>query len=151
MWVLYLDFKLHGTSMSFKSWLGLWKMLEVPDWGFVTWPWFWYSHWSLVFPYAKFWLSILILKVQRTSMSFKSWLGLWRTLEVLDLSLTSSSWFRYGHCFFINPHSKFWLSIFVFKGAKIINVLIRGFGGHWRFLTGVWHLDLHLNMVIALW
>ena len=34
-----------------------------------------------------------------------------------------------------------------FEGAKNINVLIRGFGGHWMFLTGIWHLDLDLDMV----
>ena len=37
-----------------------------------------------------------------------------------------------------------------FEGAKNIHVLqdvIRGFGGHWNFLTGVWHLDLYLDMV----
>ena len=39
-----------------------------------------------------------------------------------------------------------------FEGEKNINffeVLIWGFGGHWRFPTGVWHLDLELNMVIG--
>ena len=37
-----------------------------------------------------------------------------------------------------------------FEGTKIIHVLhvlIWGFGGCWRFLTGVWHLDLDLDMV----
>ena len=40
-----------------------------------------------------------------------------------------------------------------FEGAKNINVplvLIWGFGGRWRFLTGVWHLDLDLEMVTGL-
>ena len=40
-----------------------------------------------------------------------------------------------------------------FKGAKNIhdhNVLIWGFGGGWRFLTGVWHLDLNLDMLNGL-
>ena len=35
--------------------LGLWRMLEVPDWG-----WFGYGHWSLIHWGSKFWLSILI-------------------------------------------------------------------------------------------
>ena len=67
--------------------LKIWRMLQVPDWGLASWSWFWYSHWSLIHSWSKFWLSILILKVQRTSMSFKSsfwavddaggsWLGL---------------------------------------------------------------------------
>ena len=40
-----------------------------------------------------------------------------------------------------------------FEGAKIIHVLqvlIWGFGGCWRLLTGVWHLDLNLDMVTGL-
>ena len=41
-----------------------------------------------------------------------------------------------------------------FEGAKNINilyVLIWGFGGCWRFLTGVWHIDLYWDMVTGLW
>ena len=37
-----------------------------------------------------------------------------------------------------------------FEGAKnfhVLSVLIWGFGGGWRFLTGVWHLDLDFDMV----
>ena len=52
--------------------LGLWRMLKCPEWGSASWPWFGYSHWSLIYPSFEFWLSILILKVQRTSKSFKS-------------------------------------------------------------------------------
>ena len=40
-----------------------------------------------------------------------------------------------------------------FKGAKnihVLKVLIWGFGGSWRFLTGVWHLDFDLYMVPGL-
>ena len=40
------------------------------------------------------------------------------------------------------------------EGAKNIHalqVLIWEFGGHWRFLTGVWHLDLDLDMGTGLW
>ena len=55
--------------------IGLWRMLEVPDWSLASLSWFGYGHWFLVHPYSEFWLSILILKVQRTSMSFKSWFG----------------------------------------------------------------------------
>ena len=62
--------KEHPCSLSPD--LGLLRTLEVPDWGLATETWFGYGHWSLVHPYAKFWLSILILKVQRSSMSFKS-------------------------------------------------------------------------------
>ena len=37
-----------------------------------------------------------------------------------------------------------------FEGAKnihVLKVLLWGFGGCWRFLTGVLHLDLDLDMV----
>ena len=40
-----------------------------------------------------------------------------------------------------------------YEGAKNIcdlKVLIWGFGGHWRFLTWVWHLDLDLDKVTVL-
>ena len=40
-----------------------------------------------------------------------------------------------------------------FEGAKnihVLKVLIWGFGGLWGFLTGVWHLDLDLDMVTGL-
>ena len=36
-----------------------------------------------------------------------------------------------------------------FEGAKnihVLHVLMWGFGGHWRFLTRVWDLDLDLDM-----
>ena len=71
---------------------GLWRMLEVPDWGLASWSWFGYGHWSLIYPWSKFWLSILILKVQRSSMSFKSWFwaledagGSWQGIFILIL------------------------------------------------------------------
>ena len=41
-----------------------------------------------------------------------------------------------------------------FEGAKnihVLKVLIWGFGGCWRFLTGVWHPDIDLDMVTGLW
>ena len=43
------------------SWLGL-----------KSWSWFGYGYWSLIHPSSKL---ILILKVQGTSKSFKSWFG----------------------------------------------------------------------------
>ena len=55
--------------------LELWRVLEVPDWGLASWSWFWYGHWSLIQPWYNFLCSILILKVQRTSMSIKSSFG----------------------------------------------------------------------------
>merc|ERR1711954_441771 len=40
-----------------------------------------------------------------------------------------------------------------FEGAKnihVLYVLIWCFGRRWRFLTGVWHLDLDLDMATGL-
>ena len=40
-----------------------------------------------------------------------------------------------------------------FEGAKnihVLEVLIWGFGGCWRFLTGVWLLNIDLDMAIGL-
>ena len=40
-----------------------------------------------------------------------------------------------------------------FKGAKdihVLQVLIWGFGRCWRFLTGVWGLDIYFDMVTSL-
>ena len=36
--------------------LGLWRMLEVPDWGFASWSWFGYGPWSLIHWWSKYWL-----------------------------------------------------------------------------------------------
>ena len=54
---------------------GMRRMLHFVDWSFASSSWFWYGLWSLIHQCSKFWLSILILKVQGTSMSFKSSFG----------------------------------------------------------------------------
>ena len=41
-----------------------------------------------------------------------------------------------------------WALYLYFDGAKnihVLEVLIQGFEGCWRYLTGVWHLDLDLD------
>ena len=84
----------------------------------------------------------MILEVQRTSMSFKSWFE--------DLVEAGGSWLGLGILILILT----WSLVFDFEGAKsfyILWVLIWGFGGSWRFLTWVWHLDLFLDMVTSLW
>ena len=86
--------------------LGHWRMLEVPDLGLASWSWFWYDIWSFIYQWSKFWLSILTLKVQRTSMSCKSLFG---ALE------DAGSLFGYGHWSLIYPWSKFWLSSLTLK------------------------------------
>ena len=97
---LQIDFKCQRTSISFRSWFEFWRMIVVPDCGLESWSWFWYGYWSLMHPWFEFWLFILILKVQVTSTSFKSWFG--------------------------------------------------GFGGCWRFLNLVSHLDHVSDMVTGL-
>ena len=110
--------------------LGLWRMLEVPDWGLASWSWFGYGHWSLIHPWSEFWLSILILKVQRTSMSFKSsfgaledaggsWLGfgililiwIWSLVfDTLMIQILALSWFWRckEHPVPLSPHLGLW-------------------------------------------
>ena len=78
IWLLIFDtpmfsiliLKVPRTCMSFKSWLGLWRMLEVPNSvGILILTWIW----SLIFDTPMF--SILILKVQKTLMSSNSLFG----------------------------------------------------------------------------
>ena len=66
-----LILKMQRTSCPLSPHLGLWRMLEVPESGLASWSWFRYGHYSLIYPWLEFWLSILILNVQRTSMSLK--------------------------------------------------------------------------------
>ena len=132
-WLSILILKVQRTSMSFKSWFGLWRMLEVSDWGLASWYWFEYGHWSLLHPFSEFCLSILSLKVQSTSMSCKSWFGLWRTLEVPDWGLASWSSFRFGHWSLIYPWPEFWLSI-LFWRCKEHPCPLCPDSGRWRML-----------------
>ena len=103
--------------------LGTLRMLEVPDWGLASWSWFGYGHWSLIHSWSKFWLSIWILNIQKTSKSFKSW------FRALDDA--RGSWL--GFCILILIW--IWLVVFDttmiwilalhldFEGAKNIHVL----------------------------
>ena len=68
--------------------LELLRMLEVPDWGLASWSRFGYGHWSLIYPWSKFWLTILILKAKWASMSFQSWFG--------DFEDAGGSWLWFG-------------------------------------------------------
>merc|ERR1711954_569072 len=94
--------------------------------------------------------SILILKVQRTSISFKSSFG--------ALEDAGGSWPGFGILILICIWSLVFdipmiriLALYLdFEDAKNIHfllVIIWGFGGCCRFLTGVWHLDLDLDIV----
>ena len=37
------------------------------------------------------------------------------------------------------------------KNIYVLKVLNWGFGGHWRFMTGVWHPDIDFDKVTGLW
>ena len=68
--------------------LGLLRTLGVPECSLASWSLFGYGHWSMIHPWSKFWLSILVLKVQRTLLSFKSSFG--------ALEDAGGSWLRFG-------------------------------------------------------
>ena len=103
--------------------LGLWRMLEVPEWGLVSGSWFGYAYWSFIQPPYEFGLSILILKAQRTSMSFKSLFGV--------LVGAGGSWLGFGTLILIwilwlvldTPIFRIWALYVYLKGAKNIHVL----------------------------
>ena len=142
--------------------LGLWRMLGIPDFGL------WWGlilsidiHWmflsgvyhhdhDLDMVTGLWYTSSSILKVQRTSLSFKS---LFR-----DLEEAGGSWLGFGILILIWIWSLVFDILMIqisvlyldFEGAKNIHVLqflIWGFGGRWRFQTGVWHHELYLDMV----
>ena len=128
--------------------------LEFSDWGLASRSWFGYGHWSLIYPWSKFLLSILILKVKRKYMSLKSSFGAledmggsWLGFGILILILIWPLVFDIPMIQILALYLDFW-------GAKNIDVLqvpILGLWGCWRFLTGVCHFDLDMDMVIGLW
>ena len=153
-WLSKLILKVQRKSMSLESWLDLWRLLEVPDWSLASWSRFWYGHWSFVPACLRFWLSILNFKVQRTSMSIKSCFGALEDAGGSWLGLDIFVFIWIGSVVFGTPIFQIIALYLDFEGAKNISflqVLIWGFGGRWRFLTGVWHLDLGLDMVTRLW
>ena len=102
---------------------GSWRALEVPDWGFAFEYLFEYWQWSLVHSWSQFWLSIFILKVQRTPMSFKSWFG--------SMEDTGGSWLRFCILILIwmwslvfgRPLFQIFVLYLYYEGAKSIHVL----------------------------
>ena len=88
--------------------LGIWRTLEVPDWGFGSWLW-----WGWVYLCSKIMLSTLNRKVQRTLMSLKSWTG--------DMEDSGGSWLGFwvlsmmGMGLLSPKLPKFWNSAFYFE------------------------------------
>ena len=151
---LYLDSEGANNIMSFKSWFVAFEDAWSSWLGFGIL--ILILIWSLVFttPIIHILALYLDFKAQGTSISLKSLFG--------ALEDTGGSWLEFGILIFIWIWSLvfstpiFWiLALYLdFEGAKNIHVqlvLIWGFGGCWRFLTGVWHFDLDLDMVTGLW
>ena len=95
--------KEHLCPLSPALWL--WRMLEVPDWSLAFWAWFEKGHWSLIHPCLEFQITILNMKMQRTSMSFKSWFG--------DFEDAGGSWSGFGILIMI------WICSLVFDTTMI--------------------------------
>ena len=132
--------------------LGLWRMLNLLDWDMASWSWFRYGHRSFVHPCSKFWLSIFILKVQRTSMSFKSWFGALEDAGCFLLGLGIFILIEIWSLVFNKHMFQIWALYLDFEGSKNIHVLkalIWGFGGCWRFLTWIWLLLSALALISA--
>ena len=159
---LFLRCKDHPCPSS--SHLGLFRMLEVTDWGLVSWPWCGYGLCSLILPYSDFLTSILILKVQRTSCPSSRHLGLWRMLGVPDWILHPWSWFRYGHWYLIYHWPKLWLSFLILKvqrtsmSSKYSFGALEDAGGSWLgfgILIWIWKLslvfDIPMIQILALY
>ena len=129
--------------------MGLWRTLEVPDWGFAPWDWFGYGHWSLFHPGSKFWLSILILKMQRTSMSFKSWYGALEDAGGSWCGLASWYWFGDGHWALVHQYSEFWLSILILKVQRT-SMSFKSWFGALEDAGGSW-LGFCILILIWIW
>ena len=83
--------------MSFKSWCWLWRKREVSDCGLEYRSWFQSKHWSLMHPYSKFLLFILILRVLK--LLIWGFRGGWRFLTWIcyldfDLDMVISFWYN---------------------------------------------------------
>ena len=124
------------------SWLGSYILILI-----------YVCHWSLIHPHFEFWLSIFILKVQRKSMPFKSWVGVLMGAGASWLGLCILISLEIWSLVFNTPRFQMLTLCLNFEGTKnihVLKVLISSFSGVWRLLIGVWHLGLHLDMVNGL-
>ena len=139
--ILETSSALHWLALGWKSfWMGFGILIRI----FI-----WSLHWSWVYPCSKFWLPILTKKVQRTFISFESWLGLWMMLEVSNWSLAYLYWFGYGYWSLTHLCSLSWF----WRCQEHVCPLSLdlGLGGRWRFLTGVgiwsWFGYAHCSLI----
>ena len=139
--------KEHPCSFSPHS--ELWRMLEVPDWGLASWSWLdmvtgiWYNH------VPNFGSLSLFLRCNEHTCPLSPDLGIRRFLTWvwhldLDMNMITGLWYNHDP----NFGSLSWFE--VANNIHVLKVLIWGFGGCWRFLTGVWHFDLDFDMVTGL-
>ena len=146
--------------MSFQSWLGHWRRLEVPKWGLSSWSLFGYFNLSLLHPCSELWLSILILKVLRTFKSFMSYFGALEDIKVPDWGFSLWSWFGYGPQSLTTDDPKFG-SILVLKvqrtsmSFKSWFVALEDAGDSWLgfsilVLIWIWSLDFDKLMFRSL-
>ena len=103
-WSISLFWKCKELLCPSSPALGLWMMLEVPDLSLTFWSSFGFGHWCLIRYYAKFPLFILIMKVQRKFMSFRSWF--------LALEDARGPWLGFGIL------TRIWIGSLVFDTTK---------------------------------
>ena len=72
--------------------LGFWRTLEVPDWGFGSWPWLGWVYNVPNYNVPKFSLLHWIKKCKEPSCPQSPGLWFWRTLEVPEWGFGSWSW-----------------------------------------------------------
>ena len=110
---LFLIFKVQKHLCPLSPHLGLWRTLEVPDWGWhhyldldmVTG--LWYINDPNFGSLSWFW------RCKEHPCPLSPLSGFLRMLEVPDWGMTSLSWFGYGHWSLIHLWSKFWLSVLI--------------------------------------
>ena len=113
------------------------------------------GQWSLINQCTEFWLSLI------NDFEGAKYISVFQ-VRILALEETGAHWLGVGiqSMLYIwslvlnTPMIQNLASYLDFEGAKNICDLwvpIWGFGGCWRLLTVVWHLDLHLGMVTDLW
>ena len=103
--------------------LGLWRMLEVPDWGSASWHWFGYGHWSLVHTHSQFWLSLFDFESAKNIHVLKS--SFWALEDTGDSwpGLGIFIWIWIWSLVFDTPMFQITALYFDFESAKNIHVL----------------------------
>ena len=139
-----LSFKVQRTLRSLLSRLGLWRMLEVPDWGLESSLRYRYVQLPRKNLYAIFQLPTLSFQMQRILMSFLSWLGLWGMMGVLNLhqGLNMLSYPRR----ILVPNFGFLNWVLRCKELSYPTCLDWGCRGCWMFLIGDWSVHHGISL-----